>query len=142
VAYSLGQKVQYNGEEYQCIQAHTSESTWTPSAVPALWKDLGSCNGGAPMALAILAAPVAYPNPATGDSIAIGFPTVPANNVSVQIYTVSMRLVQTVNFGQVNGGNVTMQLVDKASIKLADGLYYFQVHANGQSWTLKVLVLR
>jgi hypothetical protein len=143
VSYSIGVKVQYNGELYQCIQAHTSLSTWMPSVTPALWKDLGSCNGGAaPAALVVQSAPVPYPNPATGDSISIGFPTGPASNVSVQIYTVAMRIIQTINFGQVNGGSITMQLVDKASVKLANGLYYFQVHANGQSWTVKVLVLR
>ena len=144
VAYSVGQKVQYNGSEYQCLQAHTSESTWTPAAVPALWKDLGSCNGttSAPAALVQQPAPVVYPNPATGDTTTIGFSSVTNSSVSVKIYTVAMRLVETVNLGQVNTGNATVRLVDKSGVKLADGLYYFQVQANGVSWTLKVLVLR
>jgi len=45
VAYSLGQDVTYNGENYQCITAHTSESCWTPNITPALWKDLGPASG-------------------------------------------------------------------------------------------------
>lgn len=38
VAYKVGDVVTYNGKTYQCLQAHTSISTWMPSAVPALWK--------------------------------------------------------------------------------------------------------
>jgi hypothetical protein len=142
VAYSIGSKVQYNGVLYQCIQAHTSLSTWMPSVTPALWKDLGSCNGAAPAALVSQPAPVVYPNPVTGDTTTIGFSSVTNSNVSVKIYTVAMRLVQTINLGQVNTGNATVRLIDKSGAKLADGLYYFQVQANGASWTLKVLVLR
>jgi hypothetical protein len=28
----------YNGELYECIQAHTTQSDWTPDAPPALWR--------------------------------------------------------------------------------------------------------
>lgn len=27
----------YGGKSYRCIQAHTTQSDWTPTAVPALW---------------------------------------------------------------------------------------------------------
>lgn len=37
-AYAVGDRVQYNGTLYKCIQAHTSQSNWMPSATPALWK--------------------------------------------------------------------------------------------------------
>lgn len=37
VAYKVGDLVTYQGNTYSCRQAHTSISTWTPSAVPALW---------------------------------------------------------------------------------------------------------
>ncbi len=141
IAYSIGQKVQYNGEEYQCIQAHSSESTWEPNIVPALWKDLGPCGSSAPAAV-VASAPVAYPNPATGDSTTIALPMATASQVSVQIYTVAMRLVRTINVGQVNGENVTLRLVDKGGVQLANGIYYFRVQANGQGWTVKVLILR
>ena len=37
-AYKVGDRVSYAGHNYQCLQAHTSQSDWTPPAVPALWK--------------------------------------------------------------------------------------------------------
>src|SRR5690349_12200980 len=43
--YAVGDLVSFNGNEYQCIQAHTSQPTWTPEAVPALWK-LSPPSGG------------------------------------------------------------------------------------------------
>ena len=36
-AYSVGDRVQYSGLLYRCVQAHTSQDSWTPDAVPALW---------------------------------------------------------------------------------------------------------
>jgi len=38
VAYSVGDLVTYQGTTYKCLQAHTSQSTWMPSATPALWQ--------------------------------------------------------------------------------------------------------
>ena len=37
-AYTVNDRTQYNGTLYKCIQAHTSQSDWMPSATPALWK--------------------------------------------------------------------------------------------------------
>lgn len=37
VEYSVGDRRQYNGLLYRCVQAHTSQSDWTPDKVPALW---------------------------------------------------------------------------------------------------------
>lgn len=37
VAYTVGERVQYDGLLYRCVQAHTSQADWTPQAVPALW---------------------------------------------------------------------------------------------------------
>lgn len=37
-AYAVGDRAQYNGTLYKCIQAHTSQTDWMPSATPALWK--------------------------------------------------------------------------------------------------------
>lgn len=37
VAYSVGDRVQYNGTLYKCVQAHTAQSDWAPDATPALW---------------------------------------------------------------------------------------------------------
>lgn len=36
-AYAVGDRVQYNGVLYKCVQAHTSQADWTPDATPALW---------------------------------------------------------------------------------------------------------
>jgi len=36
-AYALGDRVQYSELLYKCVQAHTSQSDWTPDATPALW---------------------------------------------------------------------------------------------------------
>ena len=37
ISYSIGDRVQYNGTLYKCIQAHTAQSDWTPDTTPALW---------------------------------------------------------------------------------------------------------
>ena len=37
-AYAAGDRVQHGGILYKCIQAHTSQADWIPSATPALWK--------------------------------------------------------------------------------------------------------
>lgn len=39
VAYAVGDRRQYNGKLYRCVQAHTSQADWTPPAVPALWTE-------------------------------------------------------------------------------------------------------
>ena len=36
-AYAVGDRVKYNGLLYRCVQAHTSQSDWTPDKTPALW---------------------------------------------------------------------------------------------------------
>lgn len=37
VDYALGDRIQYDGLLYRCVQAHTSQSDWIPPSVPALW---------------------------------------------------------------------------------------------------------
>ena len=37
ISYSVGDRVQYDGLLYRCVQAHTSQADWYPPAVPALW---------------------------------------------------------------------------------------------------------
>jgi hypothetical protein len=140
VAYSLGQKVDYNNEVYQCIQAHTSESNWMPPAVPALWKDLGPC-GSSPSG-STASNPVVYPNPATGLTTTIQLPSSNMSNVKVQIFTVAMREVQTRTAAQVIGNTLMISLTDKGGVALADGLYYFVIQCGGQHWMNKVLILR
>lgn len=36
-AYVVGDRVQYNGALYKCVQAHTGQVDWAPDANPALW---------------------------------------------------------------------------------------------------------
>lgn len=36
-AYSIGDRVKYHDILYKCVQAHTSQSSWTPDITPALW---------------------------------------------------------------------------------------------------------
>lgn len=38
VAYKVNDIVTYQGSTYKCLQAHTSQTGWTPIAVPALWQ--------------------------------------------------------------------------------------------------------
>src|SRR5579872_6562039 len=47
VAYSVGALVTYNGSEYKCLQAHTSQAGWDPADVPALWSLQGTCSTSA-----------------------------------------------------------------------------------------------
>lgn len=35
--YAAGQRVQYDGTLYRCLQPHTAQETWTPTAAPSLW---------------------------------------------------------------------------------------------------------
>jgi hypothetical protein len=109
--------------------------------VPALWKDLGPC-GATPTPDLIAAQPLVYPNPATSSTTTIQLPVTNMTNVTVQILTVAMRQVKTISVPRITGNNLTVQLVDKSGINLANGLYYFQIQADGQKWTNKVLVLR
>lgn len=35
--YNEGDRVNYGGLLYKCVQEHTSQADWTPSETPALW---------------------------------------------------------------------------------------------------------
>lgn len=37
ITYSVGDRVLYNSILYKCLQAHTSQSTWSPTDAPSLW---------------------------------------------------------------------------------------------------------
>ncbi|RBQ18242.1 chitinase [Spongiactinospora rosea] len=37
-AYTAGTVVSHNGQDYECVQSHTSLPGWEPNVVPALWK--------------------------------------------------------------------------------------------------------
>lgn len=36
-AYAVDDKVKYEGNLYKCLQAHTSQTSWTPTAAVSLW---------------------------------------------------------------------------------------------------------
>ena len=36
-SYSTNERIEYGGTLYRCVQAHTSQTDWTPPATPALW---------------------------------------------------------------------------------------------------------
>lgn len=39
-AYAVDERIQYGGKLYRCVQAHTSQTEWTPDATPALWTEV------------------------------------------------------------------------------------------------------
>ena len=38
--YQVGDRIRYNDILYKCVQAHTSQSDWTPDITPALWAEV------------------------------------------------------------------------------------------------------
>ena len=39
-AYQTGDRVQYDGKLYKCLQAHSSQSDWTPDVAVSLWVEV------------------------------------------------------------------------------------------------------
>ena len=37
ISYATGDRVMYGGVLYKCLQAHTSQGDWTPTAATSLW---------------------------------------------------------------------------------------------------------
>lgn len=40
IGYITGNRVQYNGKLYKCLQGHTSQADWSPEAAPSLWAEI------------------------------------------------------------------------------------------------------
>lgn len=38
--YAVGDRVQYEGKLYKCLQAHTSQDDWTPDTAVSLWVEV------------------------------------------------------------------------------------------------------
>lgn len=36
-AYAVDERIRYGETLYKCVQAHTSQASWTPDLTPALW---------------------------------------------------------------------------------------------------------
>jgi hypothetical protein len=45
-AYSAGEKVQYDGELWRCLQAHTAIVTWEPVNAHSLWERINETHDG------------------------------------------------------------------------------------------------
>lgn len=43
--YAQGAICRHTGKLYRCLQAHTSQETWTPDAAPSQWKEIGDPTG-------------------------------------------------------------------------------------------------
>lgn len=48
VGYIAGDRVQYNGKLYKCLQGHTSQADWSPEAAPSLWAEILAGQEGTP----------------------------------------------------------------------------------------------
>jgi hypothetical protein len=92
-----------------------------------------------------------YPNPWRGSGgiqVHLGFQAV--QDVRVRIYSVAFHKVRDQEFPRVPpGGEIAMEVLDDQGNPLANGLYYVMVttsagtgEAEGNRWTLKLLVLR
>lgn len=46
VAYTAAFKVQHEGKLYKCVQAHTGQSDWTPTAAASLWTQINETQTG------------------------------------------------------------------------------------------------
>ena len=44
--YEVGDRRRHDGKVYKCLQAHTSQTGWEPSAVPALWVVINTSSPG------------------------------------------------------------------------------------------------
>lgn len=38
ITVEAGDRCEYNGLVYECVQGHTTQADWTPDATPSLWK--------------------------------------------------------------------------------------------------------
>lgn len=47
--YAAGDRVRYDGVLYKCLQAHTAQPSWTPTAAPSLWAKVLTSDTGAPL---------------------------------------------------------------------------------------------
>jgi hypothetical protein len=87
--------------------------------------------------------PVVYPNPVSGPTVSVQVPLKSPGDVTIKIFTLAFRQVAVQTQSQVPVGvDITVPLVDKSGISLANGLYYFVIETYGQRWVNKVLVLR
>ncbi|HEY6253434.1 MAG TPA: carbohydrate-binding protein [Candidatus Angelobacter sp.] len=87
-AYAVGALVMFNGVEYKCIQAHTSQVGWEPPNVPALWQPVtGGGGGGCSAAPGVPTGLAASSTTSSGTSLSWSAASAPTG-CSVSSYTV------------------------------------------------------
>ena len=59
--YAQGDIVRYGDKLYRCLQAHTSQESWTPAAAGSLWKEIGDPTAEYPEWSQPISAVDAYP---------------------------------------------------------------------------------
>ena len=84
-AYAVGDVVSYQGVEYRCRQAHTSQPDWNPVAVPALWERVSA--GGPTATSAPPTATSAPPTATSATSPATATPTTASGTCSAPAWS-------------------------------------------------------
>ncbi len=121
---------------------NTMTATVSCTSTPTVTRTYTVTETQTPTATPLVTQPVIFPNPATGNQVALALPKLNAGSVTVEIFTLSFREVQTYRFAQVVGSTVVLPLTDKSGTALANGLYYLRVTVDGHKWILKLLVLK
>ena len=47
--YDAGERVRFGGALYKCLQGHTAQPDWTPTAAPSLWAKVLTSDTGEPL---------------------------------------------------------------------------------------------
>lgn len=47
--YDAGERVRHGGALYKCLQGHTAQADWTPTAAPSLWAKVLTSDTGEPL---------------------------------------------------------------------------------------------
>ena len=47
--YDAGERVRFGGALYKCLQGHTAQADWTPTAAPSLWAKVLTSSTGEPL---------------------------------------------------------------------------------------------
>ncbi len=131
VRYAQGARVSYNGEIYQCRQAHTTEPNWTPPATPALWLDLGPCSGQAVQGVNLIVQALPAPNPdPRGVYVDLRGQ---ADEIRVKAYSQAMTCVGRWDLpGAFQAGWNLVPLPAGWSAGLANGAYYLSLESGRQ----------
>jgi hypothetical protein len=83
-AYATGTLVTYAGSTYRCLQGHTSQPDWTPTAVAALWSRVACATSPAPAPSGDAGAPAdagaSTPRADAGGAVDSGATTAPAGD--------------------------------------------------------------